>query len=207
MKQQIQPMQTELSPQRFPQLYNQQWKTEVIDDVFDSSIVGKQLQNGDMKSQIRSAISELYKGIIMTKVQEISNPKLSIYKAVVEPLTSSPEVRYLVAFVPNINNEQLGSQIRLSELNWINFQTRSTLHPEKEFNGHSLQPQTYSITSNNILHDRIKCVNEGTDKWSYVPHSVDLKIDIIIQKENENFATEGTIISALELFQTIVTLI
>ncbi len=210
-KQQVENENKHLQPHRFPDLYNKQWKGEVIEDVIENT---PKLPNGlpkletigNMKQKIRNAIRDLYSNIVMTKTHDVPNHNLSVFKAVVEPLTSGPDVKYLVAIAPSVYNIDIGTQVKLSEIDWINFQTRSTMNPEKEFNELHLQPQRYQVPQDNILHDRIKCVNETETKWIYNTQNIPVQIEILIQKENENFAQEGTIIGALELFQTILTL-
>lgn len=212
-KQQVENGNKNIQPQRFPDLYNSQWKTaEVIEDVIENT---QKLSNGlpkletigNMKQKIRNAIRDLYSNIIMTKTHDVLTHNLSVYKAVVEPLTSGPDVKYIVAIAPNTSFKiDIGTQVKLSEIDWINFQTRSTMNPEKEFNDLFLQPQRYQVPQDNILHDRIKCVNELDTKWIYNSQNIPIQIEVLIQKENENFAQEGTIIGALELFQTILTL-
>jgi hypothetical protein len=212
-KQQIENTNKNLQPHRFPDLYNNQWKgAEVIEDVIEntpklSNGLPKLETIGNMKQKIRNAIRDLYSNITMTKTHDVPSHRLSVFKAVVEPLTSGPDVKYLVAIAPNTNfNIDIGTQVRLSEIDWINFQTRSTMNPEKEFNELHLQPQRYQVPQDNILHDRIKCVNETESKWVYNTQNIPVQIEVLVQKENENFAQEGTIIGALELFQTILTL-
>jgi len=212
-KQQVENGNKNIQPQRFPDLYNSQWKAaEVIEDVIENT---QKLSNGlpkletigNIKQKIRNAIRDLYSNIIMTKTHDVPTHNLSVYKAVVEPLTSGPDVKYIVAIAPNTSfNIDIGTQVKLSEIDWINFQTRSTMNPEKEFNDLFLQPQRYQVPQDNILHDRIKCVNELDTKWIYNSQNIPIQIEVLIQKENENFAQEGTIIGALELFQTILTL-
>ena len=212
-KQQVENGNKNIQPQRFPDLYNSQWKAaEVIEDVIENA---PKLPNGlpkletigNIKQKIRNAIRDLYSNIIMTKTHDVPTHNLSVYKAVVEPLTSGPDVKYIVAIAPNTSfNIDIGTQVKLSEIDWINFQTRSTMNPEKEFNDLFLQPQRYQVPQDNILHDRIKCVNELDTKWIYNSQNIPIQIEVLIQKENENFAQEGTIIGALELFQTILTL-
>jgi hypothetical protein len=222
MKQQFSRNFTELDPQRFTKLYNTNLQSDITkeeenpmmsnlnDYVIDEVVpISAKLNNLDMnpKSKVKNAISELYDGIVFTKVSETSAPSLSIYKAVVEPNTSSPDVKYLVVIVPNAEAVPLGVEKRLSELNWISFQTRSTLNPQVEFGGFRLRPQRYTIPANSVLHDRIKCVSETPKKWIYKSNNLPIQLEVLIQKENENFAQEGTVIACLEMYQTILSFI
>jgi hypothetical protein len=222
MKQQFSRNFTELDPQRFTTMYNPGIQSNITkeeenpmmsnlnDYVIDEVVpISAKLNNLDMnpKSKVRNAISELYNGIVFTKVSETSAPSLSIYKAVVEPNTSSPDVKYLVAIVPNAEAVPLGVEKRLNELNWISFQTRATLDPQVEFGGFRLRPQRYTIPANSVLHDRIKCVSETPKKWIYTSNNLPIQLEVLVQKENESFAQEGTVIACLEMYQTIITFI
>jgi hypothetical protein len=208
MKQPIEQLYPEKAPERFPNLYNKQWENSKDQSPsvpsFQSFKDLEQLGDMNPKQTVKQEIANMYKGIQMTKTHEIQNPKLSIFKAVIDPLTSSPDVKYIVAIVPTRFSEPLGSVVPLSNLDWINFQTRSTMKPSDEFNGYKLRPQQYSIPKQSVLHSRIKCEHEDDKKWTYKSANVPVTVEIIIQKENESFAQEGTIISALELFQTII---
>jgi hypothetical protein len=145
MKQKITPNFQELDPQKFTSLYNNNTKSQIIENVFEDKLpngLPKLETQQDIKFKVRNAIRDLYSNLIMTKVQDIPSHRLSVYKAVVEPLTSGPDVKYLVAFVPN-DSSPVSTEANLSELDWINFQTRSTMDPEKEFNKMHLRPQRY----------------------------------------------------------------
>jgi hypothetical protein len=154
---------------------------------------------------IREAISDLYLGFIMTKTH--STDGYGIYKATVSSLSGNDFIRYLVAIVPNDHQVQLGTQVYLSSLPWICFQTRRTKFPKKEFAGYDLSPQSYSIRrTEGPLMDKISLASEQETKHIYIPHHLPLRIEILIQKEGESFAQESLLISALELFQTILIL-
>ena len=59
---------------------------------------------------------------------------------------------------------------------------------------------------NTILFDKIKVAHEYENKWVYVPDHLPLTVDVMLTKADENFAQEGTVVSALELFQTVINL-
>jgi hypothetical protein len=159
--------------------------------------------DSDIKS-VRAAISLLYNGFIMTKTQ--SQDGWGIYKALIDSMTGSNTTKYICAIVPNDKFTPLGSQVPLAALPWLSFQARTTKDHRVEFAGMPLKEQTYGITRNTILFDKIKLASEFPDKWVYVPDHLPLSVTIILSKEDESFAAEGTVVSALELFQTIINL-
>jgi|LauGreDrversion4_2_1035121.scaffolds.fasta_scaffold174236_3 hypothetical protein len=154
-------------------------------------------------NNVRKAFSQLYDGFVMTKTQ--NNGPWGIYKALVASLTEGAP-KYLAVIVPNDIATPLGSQVYLADLPWISLQTRTTKSAKSEFGGLPIKEQGYQITRNNILFDRIKQAHEDDDKFVYIPDHLPLVIEVLKLKADENFATEASVISALELFQTIVTL-
>ena len=157
----------------------------------------------DSVDSVREAIADLYEGFLMTKTQ--SQGVYGIYKAFVNSLTSG-DVKYICCIVPNDAKNPLGTMMPLASLPWINFQARTTTNPRLEFAGFPLKPQEYVPKRNTVLWDKIKVANEGEDKMVYIPDHLPLVVTILVLKESDNFAPEGTVISALELYQTILQL-
>jgi len=152
---------------------------------------------------VREAISELYEGFLMTKTQ--SQGPYGVYKAYVNSLTSG-DAKYICCIVPNDTVNPLGTMQPLSKCKWINFQARTTTNPRVEFAGFPLKPQEYVPKRNTLLWDKIKVANETESQVVYVPDHLPLVVTIFILKESDNFAPEGTVISSLELFQTMIQL-
>jgi hypothetical protein len=160
--------------------------------------------SGTSPLSVRNAISDLYDGFIMTKTHDVQG--YGIYKAIVDSMSGNDSIKYIVAIVPSDSSVYVGSQIYLSTLPWVSFQTRVTTKPKHEFSGFTLQPQRYSIKRDSILMDKIKIASEQDTKHIYIPDHLPLRIEILIQKEGESFAQEGIVVSALELFQTVLIL-
>jgi hypothetical protein len=152
----------------------------------------------------REAIADLYDGFIMTKVS--TSQGYGIYKAKIDSLSGNDTIKYIVAIVPNDTLVDIGSNIYLSGLPWINFQTRTTRKPKSEFGGFDLNGQQYSIKRDTILYDKIKLASEQETKHVYIPDHLPITVELLIQKEDESFCKEGMVITALELFQTIIIL-
>jgi len=162
---------------------------------------------GSIHSTIRKGISDLFPNFYMTKTQQYNDPNYGvygIYKARVGSLTIGP-TKYLVAFV---NNDQLpiGSQKLLNSLGWTNFQTRETDNPQKEFGGMQLQEQFSEMKDNPILMERIQLQKESKYSYVYRSDNLPIKIELMPTSEDDQFAPEGTIASALSLFTTSLTL-
>jgi hypothetical protein len=153
---------------------------------------------------VRAAISEIYEGFILTKTQ--NSGSFGIYKAAIQSLTSG-DTKYIAAIVFNDTHSPLGTMCPIEDLKWVSFQTRTTTNPRVEFSGFPLKEQQYAIKrSNSILWDKIKLATENDNKFIYIPDHLPLTVEILKLKESDTFANEGTVISAIELYQTVLIL-
>ena len=163
--------------------------------------------NFSIHSQIRKAISDMFPNFYMTKTQQYNDPtygSYGIYKARVGSFTIGP-TKYLAAFVMN-DSLPVGSQKMLSSLSWSNFQTRETDNPQKEFGGMQLSEQFTEMKENPVLMDRIHLAKEGKYSYIYKSANLPIKIELMPVNEDDHFAQEGTIVSALSLYTTSLTL-
>lgn len=167
------------------------------------TVPGVSFADSDIRA-VRGAIAELYSGFKMTKTQ--THETWGVYKALIDSMTGSNTTKYICAIVPNDRLVPLGSQIHLRDLPWISFQARTTANPRLEFAGFPMKEQQYAVRRNTILFDKIKLAHEYENKWVYVPDHLPLTVDVMLTKPDENFAPEGTVVSALELFQTVINL-
>ena len=167
------------------------------------NVPGVSFADSDIRA-VRGAIAELYSGFKMTKTQ--AHETWGVYKALIDSMTGSNTTKYICAIVPKDRLVPLGSQIPLAELPWMSFQARTTASPRLEFAGFPMKEQQYAVRRNTILFDKIKVAHEYENKWVYVPDHLPLTVDVMLTKADENFAQEGTVVSALELFQTVINL-
>jgi hypothetical protein len=182
-------------------------KATLIDDPFDTTptvnTAPKQLVN-DFE-HIRNAINTVYAGFNMVKTMQ-SGP-WGVYKAPVATLLSG-DYKYIVCIVQN-DSVPLGGVIPLAKLPWTIFQTRSTVNMAQEMGNYNMKPQGYAIPPGrkSLIYDKIKMINETDTKWVYLSDNLPVKVEVLKTKQDEWRAPEGTIIGALELFNTIVTLV
>ena len=179
----------------------------LIDDPFDTT---PQVKAGVSKlvndfDHIRSAINSVYTDFNMVKTMQ-SGP-WGVYKAQVATLLSG-DYKYIVCIVQN-DSIPLGGIVPLNKLPWNVFQTRSTLNISQEMNGYSLRPQGYAIPSSrkSLIYDKIKMIDENDKKCIYLSDTLPVKVEVLKTKSDEWRAPEGTIVGALELFNTIITLV
>lgn len=186
-------------------------KFTVIDDVFgdispptqytsNNSNNKTQSSSYNVKLEIYKAITDIYKSFQMTKTSQFDS--FGVYKARVECYVCS-DIRYIVAVVEN-DNDPIGTIKPLTELNWISFQTRMT-KDQNEFKRFNMFARTYTLPPKSILNDRIKKIGETREKTVYETENLPLNVEILHISENDTFTDKGTIIAALELYQTVIT--
>ncbi len=158
---------------------------------------------------IRGAIAEMFPNFNVVKVENVQlNDKVfGIYKGIVDTMLAN-DTKYICLIVPNDARVSLGSARFVSQLNWASFQTRSTEFPAQEMKGYKLAPQPYvHPAKRSMLHDKIAVTSEKSDKWVYKPEHIPLTVELIKNVAHETFSKEGTILSALEMWRTVVTVV
>lgn len=159
-----------------------------------------------MKNLPISERDSVYKAIyeqfpyVMTKTH--INGKFSIYKAVVKCLLCSAGMRYVIAITLN-DTSPIGKKVSLQNLPWLSFQTRYTEYDD-EIKLYNLLTFDYNRLDNTILHDRITLTRQLKNSILYDCDNLPLTVEILKNKEDEIFADQGTILSALETFQCLL---
>jgi len=190
------------------------FKAVLIEDVTADNFTPSQRNNqsknvmfdystpNSVHSLIRQKVNNVYDSFVMTKVGQYQ--EMGIYKALVNSLLAGPS-RYIVAIVPQ-DSSPMGSEKMLSSLRWVSFQTRTTENIAKEFNGTQVYPQSYTINSQNIISDPVNLIEEKHSHFLYLPENLPIKLEVLKLKQDDNFARKGTVSSALELYQTVLTI-
>ena len=185
-------------------------KFTILDDFYFSNDSKHKNISFNPIQQIRNDISNIFKDFILVKTNQFDD--YSVYKAKVDCLLCVGGIRYIVAIVKNDNNI-IGSHIPIQNLNWIVFQTRYT-NKEDELKNINIPAKTYSVPKNTSLNDKIKKwidinnVNNKNleQKVIYKPENLPLTVELLKMKDSDSFSDSGTVLSALELFQTILIL-
>ena len=159
----------------------------------------------DPFSMIRQAVADVYQGAMMMKTHAFNN--FSVFKCPVENMTSG-NFKYIVAIVPNYEFVPLGTSFSLQSLPWISFQTRSTDNPNKEFGEHRPPSIVYKIPyeRRHSIYDRINLRSETDQSFVYVADTLPCQIQVLKLKPGDTSAQSATIMTALEGFKTIITL-
>lgn len=158
--------------------------------------------HASMSDKLYDAIQQCFPGLIMTKTSSSGN--YGIYKARIDCLLCSSGTRFCVAIVPN-DDLQIGSRIKLSALRWISFQTRWQEETD-EFNKFNMKSQHFEKAEGTILDDKIRLAKQDKTKYYYDPDSLPIRIELLATdpKNNNEYSPTGTVLSALDLFSTVL---
>ena len=130
---------------------------------------------------------------------------LSVYKCPIECLLCNG-TRFIVTIVEN-DNGMIGSTKQLSNIPWISFQTRYEENGDDIIRKHNMQGHKYAKPAKTILDDVITQTRIKENSLVYNCDNLPLEIEILKQNKDEDYAETGSVSSALELFNTIITFI
>lgn len=148
------------------------------------------------KDNVYSLFAEYFGNPVMTKTKDVGD--YSMYMSKVHALLLV-EHRYIIAFL-NKDDTQVGEKIKLSELPWVSFQTRS-LTDEHDLPYHSYTPRRLPGLSKTI--NRIQNTNQA---YVYNCDGLPVMITLIPKDKTSNleYNPTGTLVTALETYNTIV---
>lgn len=147
-------------------------------------------------SELYNAFSVYFNNPYMTKIKNVYN--YSMYMSKTYCLLNK-YCRYIIVFV-NKNTDSLGSQKMLNQLEWNSLQTRTLADK------HNLPPHNYKPTRNTILNTPIQRIKLTEKSSEYSCEKFPLKITLLHTKEKPTYSEKGNVVSALETYETIITL-
>jgi len=148
------------------------------------------------KKTVYNAFSEYFNNPRMTKVKNTN--EFSVYMSKAYCLLNK-ECRYLIAFV-KLNLMPIKHSEDLTNLEWVSFQTRTL--PDK----HDLASHLYNAKRGGLLDTRIEKIDTSSEASTYTCDKLGLVITLLHTKEGLNqYAPTGSVITALETYQTIIT--
>lgn len=143
---------------------------------------------------VYNLISTYFENPFATKIKDID--LYSMYMTKIQAQLGI-EFRYIVIFVFKDTN-QVGTAEKLSNLKWISIQTR-TLTDEHSLPSHSYIPKRISALDQKITLER------KTDRsYDYRVDNLPIKITLLPKLKNVDYNASGTVVTALETYQTIV---
>jgi hypothetical protein len=148
------------------------------------------------KNHVYKAFTEYFGNPNLTKIKNVNN--YSVYMTRIHAMLGNA-FRYLILFVDRDVN-MFGSTKNMINIEWISLQTR-TLEDK-----HELKPHTYTARQTPPLNQKINIHSRTEEKSIYNAESFPLVITLLHTRKNNSFQYQpfGTIVSALETFQTII---
>jgi len=146
------------------------------------------------KTDIYRLISSIYRNTKLTKVRD--DEKNSVYMGRTVCMLIN-ECRYLIATVDK-NNDQVGTQKELDQLEWTNFQTRTLKGKFK--------CESCSVADTSIESPHLELDTRNQQYTQYKNTTYGIKVALLHTKTNNLFEypNHGDLISALELYQTVI---
>jgi hypothetical protein len=147
-----------------------------------------------VRHQIYEGIIQIFGDIKMAKIP-CPNATLSMYGAQVPCMCAEKRFIFAIAL---IDNNSYGSIVPLSCINWISLQTRTSMI---EYN---VPVATYEYKSTVFGDTPIFMNRENKTDTYYRPKKYPIEIQLIQTQSGRGYAEEGTILAALETYNTIV---
>ena len=147
------------------------------------------------KESVYELITAYFENPLATKIKDID--QYSMYMTKIQAQLGI-EFRYIVIFVYKDNN-QVGILEKLNNLKWISIQTR-TLSDD-----HSLPLHTYIPKRIPRLDQRIALSRKTDRSYEYKVENLPITVTLLFkQGKNTDYNTSGTVVTALETYQTII---
>lgn len=159
---------------------------QVLDTGFDPS-----------KENIYELFTQYFNNPVMTKIKDID--QFSMYMTKIHAILGI-EFRFLIVFIFH-DIVPIGNQEKLQNLKWISLQTR-TLKEDKNLSHHSYVPRRLAD-----LDKKITLIKQDTRQYIYQVENMPLIITLLPKTKGLDYTSSGSVVSALETYQTIVNFI
>lgn len=151
------------------------------------------------KNPVYEAFHAYFNNPVLTKIKNVNN--YTVYMAKIHSMLGNA-FRYLILFVQR-DYEIKGVKKRMNELDWVSLQTR-TLEDQ-----HDLESHSYTVRKTPALSKIIRVKDRNEQQSIYTADDYPITITLLHTRKNNSYQYQptGTIVSALETFQTIITFI
>jgi len=148
------------------------------------------------KTDVYKAFVDYFNNPSLVKIKNVSD--FSMYIVKIYAMLGNA-YRYLIV-LSNRDFEEIGFKKELNAIEWVSLQTR-TLQDR-----HAVHTHSYPTISKPPLNDKIKVEDRTEESSMYKATNLPLTITLLNTRKNNKhqYAPSGTIISALETFQTII---
>lgn len=148
------------------------------------------------KHYIYKDFSDYFSNPVVTKIKNVHT--YSVYMTRIHSMIGK-DYRYLVLFLHH-DNDPNGSQKNMAECEWISLQTR-TLEDI-----HNLKHHSYEVKSTPTLSKKIQVTSRNEQHSTYRCDDYPITVTLLHTRKNNKYQYQpiGTLISAIETFQTII---
>ena len=148
------------------------------------------------RNHIYESFVKYYNNPILTKIKNVHT--YSMYICKIYSLLGNA-FRYLILFMAK-DSHPIGFEKDMSTCEWDILQTR-TLEEQ-----HELKSHRYKVINSPPLNQKINVIDRTTKLTTYKAEKFPLKISLLHTRKNHTYQYHptGTILSALETFQTII---
>jgi len=156
------------------------------------------------RSNVQNGMVEYFGDLVVTKCKEIpethNSSAYSVYYARIGCLLCIDD-RYIVVIVEG-KSFPVGHQTYLSSLNWMSFQTRTIEKAPRDLKTQTTKPADSKIST--VIASKIKLSEKRDDRYVYFTDSAPVKVELLFTKNDDSYAEFGTIQSALETYNCVV---
>jgi len=147
---------------------------------------------------VYAAFIEYFRNPPMKKIKDVGG--YSMYMCRIHVLIGKG-FRYLIAMVKQ-DDHSPGHEQPLSKMDWNVFQTRTL----EQY--HDLPPHGYTAKRHPLLKSIIKMENQDEKKTTYTCEGVPVKVTLLHTRPNNvyQYNPSGTLMNALETYQTVISL-
>lgn len=150
-----------------------------------------QKQKDDVYKLIYNYFSEL----VLTKVKNV-NGNYSVYYANSCNLLCYSS-KFIVVVIQN-DFREIGQTVRLDDVSWVSFQTRTISNFESSV---KLQESSFNTLPDKNIDSKIKLIDKKKDRYVYSCDKYPItQIELLLNEDDTEFSPEGTIKSALETY-------
>lgn len=149
------------------------------------------------KNNLYKAFVNYFGNPLMSKSKNVNN--YSIYMAKTQCMLSNM-CRYIIATTP-LDNNPVGYKINLTNIEWVSFQTRTLSGEFPAINSMSYLPE-----KKGALMATIERISKNKNSSLYSCSDFPISITLLRGKNTSDYQPTGTIISALETYNTVIML-
>lgn len=157
---------------------------EIVDDSYDPR-----------KQEVYPLFTSYFNNPQMTKIKNVNN--YSMYMTKIHAILGI-EFRYLIVLCIQ-DGQPNGVKKFLSEIEWDSLQTRTLQEDHNHLPPHSYIPKRLLGLDN-----KIRLTGRDEKQYSYLVEKMPLKITLLTKSKNIDYNSTGSVVNALETYQTIV---